>query len=212
MNHFFNLFCRWGLMCFIISGFWNGSQTHADQSAAAAAQASSEMRSLSGRGDNFEVIVKFAPFSAGSEVSLIAYVLASDTNEPIRGAIVSGGMSGGTESLEVVFTEKPQPLAGVYTGRTIHVARDKPYSWLFDIALGDKSDLVAIDGFQAGDKAKSAAPPAPAPHEPEESVAGINLTPVEIVVLIAAFAALQAAIFVFIRRRCVSGSSAKEPR
>jgi len=211
MNHFFNLFCRWGLMCFIISGFWSGSQTHADQSAAAAAQASSEMRSLSGRGDNFEVIVKFAPFSAGSEVSLIAYVLASDTNEPIRGAIVSGGMSGGTESLEVVFTEKPQPLAGVYAA-TIRVAGDKPYSWLFDIALGDKSDLVAIDGFQAGDQEKSAAPPAPTPHEPGETGAGINLTPIEIVALITAFAVLQAAIFVFIRRRCVSGSSAKEPR
>lgn len=211
MNSIFNLFCRSSLICLVIIGVLSGSTTHAEQSAAPAAQISSEVRSLTGRGDNFEVIVKFAPFPAGSEVPLTAYVLASDTNEPIRGAIVSGGMSGGTESLEVVFTEKPQPLAGVYTA-TIRVGSDKPYSWLFDIALGDKSDLVAIDGFQAGDQEKSAAPAAPPPQEPREPGDGINLTPVEIVALLAAFAALQAAIFVFIRRRSTSGSSAKEPR
>lgn len=211
MTYFLNLICRSCLICFVFFVFWGGSKIHADQSAAAAVPGSSELRSLSGRGDNFEVIVKFPPFTAGSGVSLTAYVLASDTNEPIRGATVLGGMSGGTQSLEVVFTEKPQPLAGVYTG-TIRVESDKPYSWLFDIGLGDKSDLVAIDGFQADDKAKSPAPPAPAAHEPGETGAGINLTPVEIVALIAAFAALQAAIIVFIRRRCTPGSSAKEPR
>ncbi|EKD35455.1 MAG: hypothetical protein ACD_75C01904G0001, partial [uncultured bacterium] len=164
----------------------------------------------SGQGEHFEVILKFpSSFASGSDLALTAYVLDGATNEPVQGATVSAGMSGGTESIVVPFTEAAQPIAGVYQG-TIRLVSDKSSSWLFDITLGEKNDLVAIDGFKAGDKSTGA--PGPAPPPAGKTGYDLSLTPTAIVVLLAAFAVLQAAIFFLLRKKCTSGGSAKESR
>ncbi|MBI5593578.1 MAG: hypothetical protein HY881_24260 [Deltaproteobacteria bacterium] len=209
MKSYLNLF-RWpGLLYCVLIVFLSGSISHANQPVAPTVQAGSELRSLSGHGENFEVILKFSSFKPGSDVFLTAYVLNSATNEPILGATLSGSLSSGSESLPVVFTETPQTLPGAYAGK-VTVLSDKPYSWLFDVSLGEKSDLVAIDGFKAGED--SGATPRPAPLEPRKTGYEIKLTPAEIIALIAAFVVLQVAILFFARKRFTFGASEKDPR
>ena len=206
MNYGLNLFYWFGLLFCTLIVFWAASGAHAGQSVPPAGQTAVEMQSLSGQGEYFEVVLKFPPFTLGSEAALTAYVLDGVTNEPVQGATVSGGLSSGTESLTVPFTETAQPMAGAYQGK-VRVENDEASSWLFDISQGEKSDLVAIDGFKAG---QSSGPAAPAPQADEEPGSGIHLTPAEIALLLAAFAVLQVAIFIFIRKRNTSGGSAKE--
>ena len=208
----FFLYYQPGLLFCLTLVFLTAGGVHANRQASPAGPAAAEMQSLSGRGGHFEVILKFPPLALGSEATLTAYVLDGATNEPVQGATVSGGMSSGTESITVPFTETARTLAGAVAGAyqgEIRVASDEASSWLFDISLGEKSDLVAIDGFKAG---QSSGPAAPAPQADEESGSGIRLTPAEIALLLAAFAVLQVAIFIFIRKRNTSGGSAKESR
>ncbi|MDO9265437.1 MAG: hypothetical protein Q7U02_15820 [Desulfosalsimonadaceae bacterium] len=167
-------------------------------------QAASEVRTLSGLGENFEVILKFSSFEPGEEVPLTAYVLDSITNEPIKGAAISGGLSSGNASVSVVFKEAAHGLPGAYESK-VRVLSDKPYSWLFDISLGEKSDLVAIDGFKAGKQDKGA--PHPAAKEADYAV---KLTPAMVTVVAVAFALLQAAILFFVRRRLSPRTPAKD--
>lgn len=212
MRYGSNLICRPALFffcCFLIVLSAAGG-AYGGQPASPTGPAAVEMQSLSGQGEHFEVILKFPfSFSIGSDVPLTAYVLDGATNEPVQGATVSGGMSSGTESIAVVFTEAAQPIAGAYQGK-IRVVSDKPTSWLFDITLSEKNDLVAIDGFKAGEK--SMASPAPAPPPAGKTGYNASLTPTAIVVLLAAFAVLQTAIFLFLRKKFTSGGSAKESR
>lgn len=204
-----NLFGRPALIFWTLLLFSAASGVHATQPPPPAESAAAEMQSLSGRGEYFEVILKFPTFAVGSDVALIAYVLDGVTNEPVRKATVSGGMSSGAKSITVPFTETDQPVAGAYRGK-IRVESGETASWLFDISLGDKSDLVAIDGFKAGEASTGAGPAAQAPSADKPSGIDINLSRTEIGLLLAAFAALQAAVFFFIRKRRISGGSAKE--
>lgn len=209
MNSGLNLFllCRPGLLFCLAIVFLAAGGAHANPAPPSAGPDAAEMQSLSGHGEYFEVILKYPPIALGSEAALTVYVLDGVTNEPVQGATVSGGMSSGTENISVPFTETAQPTAGAYQGK-IRVESNEASSWLFDISLGEKSDLVAIDGFKAGEKAGTAAPASPAD---EESGSGIRLTPTAIALLLAVFAVLQAVIFIFIRR-LTSGGSAKESR
>ena len=209
MKSFFNLFCRTGILICVLIAFLSWRQCYANQPAAPTGKTGSVLRSLSGHGESFEVILTFSSFKPGSDVSLIAYVLDVATNEPIRGAALSGGLSSGTESLPVVFTETPNSLPGAYEGRA-HVLSGKPYSWLFDISLGEKSDLIAIDGFKAGDDITGTSNPAAL--EPKETGYEIKLTPGIILVFIASFGVLQLAIFFFLRKRLTFSPSAKDLR
>lgn len=205
-----NLFYRPALLCCFLIVFWAAGGAHGGQPASPMGPAAAGMQTLSGQGELFEVILKFpASFAIGSDVSLVAYVLDGATNEPVRGATVSGGMSSGAESIAVPFTEAAQAIAGAYQGK-IRVVSDKPSSWLFDIALGEKNDLVAIDGFKAGEESMGA--PAPVPPGARETGYAISLTPVEIAVLLAAFAVLQAAIFFFLRKIFTSSGSTEDSR
>lgn len=209
MKYFLNLFCWPGLLfCALILLFSEGN-VRANPPAAPAGPASAALRSLSGQGENFEVILKFPSFKIGSDVLLTAYVLDSVTNEPIKGAALSGGMSSGSDSITVAFKQTPESTPGAYAGQ-VRVLSEKPYSWLFDISLGEKTDLVAIDGFKAGEVSGGA--PAQASLEHKETGDGINLTPAEIAVFIAAFVVLQVAIILFVRKRYPSNASAKDPR
>ena len=181
----------------------------ARQSDAPTEPTGSVVRALSGHGEYFEVILKISSFEPGGDVSLIAYVLDSTTNEPIQGAVLSGGMSSGNESVSVVFTEAPAVLPGAYEGK-VRVLSDKPYSWLFDISLGERSDLVSIDGFKAGNGNKGAIDAAIL--EPTETSYTVKLTPVRITVFVAAFMLLQVIILFYVRRRFSPRTPAKELR
>ena len=209
MNYGLNLFYWSGLLFCTLIVFWAAGGAHAGQSVPPAGQTAVEMQSLSGQGEYFEVILKFPPLALGGEAALTAYVLDGLTNEPVQGATVSGGMSRGPESITVPFTETAQPMTGAYQGK-IRVESDEASSWLFDISFGEKSDLVAIDGFKAGQNAGPTAPAAP--QADDESGSGIRLTPAEMALLLAAFVVLQAVIFIFIRKRFASGGSVKESR
>jgi len=209
MKYFLNLFCWPGLLFLALAAYLPESLTQANQSAAPTGQAGSALRSLSGHGENFEVILKFPTFKTASDVSLTAYVLDSTTNEPIRGAVLSGDMSSGSESLAVTFAATPQSMPGGYEGK-VHVSSDKPYSWLFDISLGEKIDLVAIDGFKAGEDSKGA--PASASVKPKGTGYEIKLTPTRIAVYIVAFIVLQVAIIFIVRKRFTFNASAKDSR
>jgi hypothetical protein len=176
----------------------------------AAQQTLPEVRALSGSGEHYEVILKYSAFTMGSEVSLTAYVLDKATNEPIRGATLSGSMSSGSESLPCLFTERSQSIAGAYQG-TIHVADDEPYSWLLDISHGDISDLVAIDGFKTGNASKGISPPAVLQaKEPPDSEFKLTIT--GIVGLLATFTVLQVVLFFIMRKRFSLIATAKDPR
>jgi len=200
------LFCS--LICSLMV-FWAADGAHGGQTVSPTGPAAAGMQSLSGQGEHFEVILKFpSSFASGSDLALTAYVLDGATNEPVQGATVSAGMSGGTESLTVPFTEAAQPIGGAYQGKIRVVSEES--SWLFDITLGEKNDLVAIDGFKAGDKSTGA--PGPAPPPAGKAGLDISLTPTAIVVLLAAFAVLQVAIFFLLRKKITSGGSAKESR
>lgn len=168
-----------------------------------------ELRSLSGLGENYEIILKYSPFTTGNDVSLSVYILDKATNEPVQGAILSGSMSSGSESLSCTFTETSPSLAGVYQG-TIRVVGDEPYSWLFEVSHGDKDDLIALDGFRSGNDSKGLS--APVPLEPKEIGNELSFTVAEIVAVIAAFMVLQAAIFFFMRNRFSLTAAAKDPR
>jgi hypothetical protein len=209
MKPYLNLFCRTGFLICVVIIFLSGRESYANQPDAPTGKNLSTLRSVSGHGEIFEVILKFSSFKPGSDVSLIAYVLDGATNEPIQGATLSGGLSSGTESLTVVFTETSLALPGAYEGK-VHVLSGKPYSWLFDISLGEKSDLVAIDGFKAGDDITGT--PTTAALEPKETGYEIKLTPAVIVVFIAAFVVLQLAIFFFVRKRSTFTASTKDLR
>jgi hypothetical protein len=209
MKYRLNLLSRPDLLFCALIVFWLANPALGGRPAAPAGQTVAEMQSLSGMGEHFEVILKFPSFAIGSDVPLTAYVLDGATNEPIQGATVSGGMSSGAESIAVPFTETAQPTPGAYRA-SVRGESDKPSSWLFDILVGEKSDLVAIDGFNAGDK--DTGPPVTAPPDAKETGSGITLTLTEMVVLIAFLAVLQAAIFLFIRKRCTSSASAKDSR
>ncbi len=209
MKIFQNLFLWPGLIfcAFIVVLFTHNAQ--ATQPAPAIEQTGPAARSLSGNGENYEIILKYSPFTTGSDVSLTAYVLDKATNEPIQGASLSGSMSSGSESLPCVFTETSQSISGAYHG-TIRVVSDEPHSWLFDISRGDKDDLIAIDGFRTGNESKGIS--APVVIEPKEISHGIKLTVAEIVAFIAAFVVLQVAIFFFMRKRFSLTATAKDPR
>lgn len=209
MKYFLNLF-YWPCLFFCtIIGFVPENIAQANQTAAPTGQAGSALRSLSGHGENYEVILKFPTFKTASDVSLTAYVLDSATNEPIRGAVLSGDMSSGSESLAVTFTATSQAMPGAYEGK-VHVSSDKPYSWLFDISLGEKNDLVAIDGFKAGEDSKGA--PVSASVKPKGTGYEIKLTPARIAVYIVAFIVLQVAIILIIRKRFTFNASTRDPR
>lgn len=124
-------------------------ESHAEPESTAVALEGSERISVSGHSDTFEVVLKFVPFQPGTEVPITAYVLDAGTNEPIRGAKVSGTLSSGTSSQDVTFVEISDGLPGSYAER-IKVESEGKLSWLFDITAGDKSDLVAVDGFKPG--------------------------------------------------------------
>lgn len=208
MKYFLNLFCWPYLFFCAIIGFLPESLAQANQSAAPTGQAGSALRSLSGHGENYEVILKFSSFKTGSDVPLTAYVLDSTTNEPVKGAILSGSMSSGSESLAVAFKATSGAIPGAYEGK-VRVLSDKPYSWLFDISLGKKSDLVAIDGFKAGEDSRET--PTPTSLQTKGTGYEIKLTPAKIAVFIAAFVVLQVAIVFFVRKRFPCSASPKDP-
>lgn len=204
-----NLF-RWpGLICYALTLILFADSAHSAKVAPPTAQTAPEVQSLSGLGENFEVILKYSPFTSGNDVSLTAYVLDKTTNEPIKGAILSGSMSSGSASLNCTFTETSRLIAGAYQG-TIRVVSDEPYSWLFDISLGDKNDLIAIDGFKPGGVSKGIS--APVASEPKATSQGINLTVVEIITFISAFMVFQLLIFFFMRKRFLKTPATKDPR
>lgn len=209
MKVFLNLFLWRGLIfCAFIVVLFAGN-AHATQPAPTTEQTVPEVRSLSGSGENYEVILKYSSFTTGMDVSLTAYVLDKVTNEPIQGASLSGSMSTGSENLSCVFAETSQSFAGAYHG-TIRVESDEPYSWLFDISHGDKNDLIVIDGFKTGVESKRTS--SPVVLEPKATSKGINLTVAEIVAFIAAFIVLQVAIFFLMRKRFSLTATAKDPR
>jgi hypothetical protein len=209
MKYGFNQFCRPALFFCTLIVLLSVSAARASQPAPPTGPTAADMQSLAGRGEHFEVILKFPSLTIDSEVALTAYILDSATNEPVRGAAISGGMSSGTESITVPFSETDQPVAGAYQGK-IRVVSDKPTSWLFDISFGEKSDLIAIDGFKVG--VKSTSPPASPPGEARQTGYDITLAPAEIAILLALFALLQAAIFFIIRRRYTSRISGEDSR
>jgi hypothetical protein len=187
--------------------FMNTAQ--AASPAPATEQSGPELRSLSGLGENYEVILKYAPFTPGKDVSLTAYILDKATNAPVQGASLSGSMSSGSESIPCTFTETSPSLAGAYQG-TIRVVGDEPYSWLFEVSHGDKDDLIALDGFRTVGDGKGLS--ATVPLEPKETGNGLSFTVAEIVAVIAAFVVLQVAIFFFLRSRFSLTAAAKDPR
>jgi hypothetical protein len=213
MKYFAIMLCRLGLIFYALTGFTPfgvfGEESHDRQEAVSTEQTGSEVRTLSSHGEYFEVILKFSSFEPGGDVSLLAYVLDGTTNEPIQGAVLSGGMSSGNESVSVAFTEAPSALPGAYEGK-VRILSDKPYSWLFDISLGEKSDLVSIDGFKAGNGNKGVIDAAIL--EPKETGYTVKLTPTRITVFVAAFMLLQAIILFFVRRRFSPRTPAKELR
>lgn len=192
---------------FVLTFFLSGSEPSAAQATETKGAITSESQALSGHGENFEIVLKYFTFKPGNDISLVAYVLDKATNEPIKGATLSGSLSNGNESASVVFKETPKQLPGAYDGK-VRVLTDKPYSWLFDVSLGEKSDLVAIDGFKAGEDSKS--PPDQAVPENKETAYGIILTPVRIVLLIVVFIGFQAAVIYFVRRRFAHSMPGKE--
>jgi hypothetical protein len=203
------LLCELGFLCSVLTFLASGGEPLAGQSGAPTEPTGTVVRALSGNGEYFEVILKISSFEPGGDVSLIAYVLDSTTNESIQGAVLSGGMSSGNESVSVAFTEASALLPGAYEGK-VRVLSDKPYSWLFDISLGEKSDLVSIDGFKAGNGNKGAVDAAIL--EPKETSYTVKLTPARITVFVAAFMLLQAIILFFVRRRFSPRTPAKELR
>lgn len=190
------MFLRIGFIFFCLTVFlpWG----YADQVSGTKGETGLGLQVLSGHGENFEVVLKYAPFKPGNDVSLVVYVLDIATNEPIKGAVLSGSMSSGAEGLAVEFKEMKNELPGAYSG-SVRVQSDKPNSWLFDISLGEKSDLVAIDGFITGDGRQL--PSRQTDSENKETGFGITLTPVRIGLLIAVFICLQVAIIYYVRRK-----------
>lgn len=203
------LLCELVYLCAAMTVLASGGEPLAGQSGAPTEPTGSDVRTLSGQGENFEVILKFSPAGPLGDISLTAYVLDNSTNEPIQGAVLSGGMSSGNESISVVFTEETSMLPGAYEGK-VRVLSDKPYSWLFDISLGDKSDLVSIDGFKAGSGNKGAVDAAIL--GPKETGYTVKLTPARITVFVAAFMLLQTIILFWVRRRFLPRTPAKELR
>lgn len=202
MNFFWKLFYMPGMVFCLLTGFLSAGESFSDQQAIPPGQTGSAPRSLSGTGENFEIILKYSSFKPGSDVSLSAYVLDSTTNEPIKGAALSASLSGGNESSSVTFTEMPGALPGAYEGKS-RILHPGPYSWLFDISLGEKSDLVAIDGFKA-EPDEMAVPP-----EAGEPGYRITLTPVRIIVSALAFVMLQGIIVFFIWKRAALRAAGK---
>jgi hypothetical protein len=130
--------------------FAHEGETHAEPESTPVALVGSDKISVSGRGDTFEVVLKYFPFEKGSDVPLTAYVLDIATNEPVSGAKMTGTLSTGAESHDVTFAELAAGLTGSYAA-SIKVEGGEKLSWLFDIAAGDKTDLVAVDGFKLGE-------------------------------------------------------------
>jgi len=190
------MFLRIGFIFFCLTVFlpW----VYADQVSGTKGETGLGLQALSGHGENFEVVLKYATFKPGNDVSLVVYVLDIATNEPIKGAALSGNMSSGDDSLAVEFKEMKNELPGTYGG-TARVKTDKPYSWLFDISLGEKSDLIAIDGFITGDGRQL--PSRQTDSENKETEFEIVLTPVRIGLLIAVFICLQVVIIYYVRRK-----------
>lgn len=209
MKIFLNLFCRPGLIiCALTLVLFVGNACSTGPVPPAQPTAS-EVRVLSGLGENYEVILKYLPFTTGSEVSLTAYILDKATNEPIQGAVLSGSMSSGSESLPCIFTEASPSIAGAYQGK-IRVVGDEIYSWLFEISHGDQNDLIALDGFNSGSGSPGTSKPALV--VPKENGRGLNFTVAEIIAVIAAFMVLQVAVFFFLRNRFSLTAAAKDPR
>lgn len=198
------------LLSYLAILFWAMSTTQANSASPPAIPAGAEMHSLSSKGEYFDAVVKFTQVGLGNEIPLTLYLLDAVTNEPVQGATISGGMSDGSETVTVPFLESARPVVGAYQGK-ISVDKQLTASWLFDISHGEKSDLIAIDGFKVGDKSKIA-PPATPSRKNEPTNAGILISPSEIALILLVFTALQAATFLYFRKKLTAGRSLKELR
>ena len=105
-----------------------------------------------GGGAAFDAVLKYKPFAKGEQVSLTLYLVSLETNRPVGDAAVSASLSEGDKSTTVAFQPKVGGPVGAYSA-TVTPESDATMSWLFDMTAGSDSELIAIGGFRAVDKA-----------------------------------------------------------
>lgn len=111
--------------------------------------AGSAQLAIGGHSTSLEGVLKYLPFEVGEKVDLTFYLLSMADNRGVGGATVKGTMSSGSTSTDVEFRAKADGPAGAYSG-SVTVSEAKTMSWLFDVTVGDDSDLIALGGFEAG--------------------------------------------------------------
>jgi hypothetical protein len=105
-----------------------------------------------GSGAVFDAVLKYPPFGKGERVSVVLYLVSSETNRPVADATVIANLSEGDKSTTVAFQPNAGGPVGAYSA-TISPGSAVAMSWLFDVTAGSDSDLIAISGFKAGDNA-----------------------------------------------------------
>ena len=142
----------------------------------------------SGGGAVFDAVLKYRPFAKGEQVALALYLVSSETNRPVGDATVSASLSEGDKSTTVAFQPKADGPAGLYIA-TVTPKSDTTMSWLFDVAAGSDSDLIAIGGFKAGGKPPGEAVGTAAPHAHDGPPGVAVFVSLSALLAIAAFAA-----------------------
>ena len=135
--------------------FAHGGEDHGD--AKAATPAGATYFSAAAASEQFEVLLRYQPLKPGADADMRVFLSDFATNAPIKGA-------------KFVFTSPEDPKLkfettekgpGEYLVETTFPAK-KAYSRTVQVAVGDRADLLLLEGIAVGKELPVAAAPAAA--------------------------------------------------
>jgi hypothetical protein len=165
----------------------HGGEDHGD--AKAATPAGATYFSAAAASEQFEVLLRYFPLKPGGDADLRVFLSDFATNAPIKGAKFIF-TSPEDPKLKFTTTEKG---SGEYLVETTFPAK-KAYSMTVQVAVGDRADLLLLEGIAVGKELPVATAPAAAGP-------GLFSSWKTILALVGAFVLGIALTTVFLRRR-----------
>lgn len=106
----------------------------------------SQMPYIEGSTSNFEVVITYNNIEPNKEAKLVLYISDFKTNVPVESAKLEIDIPG-VDNTKINILPSADP--GIYEAR-IEFPEIKKYTFLINIASGDKNDLVAINDVDIG--------------------------------------------------------------
>ncbi|UOG72901.1 hypothetical protein MTX78_12255 [Hymenobacter tibetensis] len=135
----------------------HGGEDHG-AGAQAATPAGATSFSVAALSEQFEVLLRYEPLTAGQPADLRLFVSDYATNAPIKGAKLTLTNPEDATLKWAVIEQEP----GMYLAEG-EFPVNKPYSFALNIIAGEKADLLLLEGIKVGEKLPVAATPPTAP-------------------------------------------------